>query len=76
MPNQSGLEKVGIRASHDINRNKFYNCDVCWTCKFYDVEFNGCDEWYLFEGNPRYNTLIRSIKMPDWYRCSHWREKE
>lgn len=74
--NQLGSEKAGIRASHSINDNKFYNCDVCWTCEFYDVEFNGCDEWYLFEGNPRGRVMFINIKRPEWYRCSHWKGKK
>lgn len=74
---QLHTEKHGLRASHDIGENRFYECDVCWTCEFYDVELHGCDEFYLFDGNPRCRQkFVREIKKPDWYRCSHWKEKE
>ena len=74
---QLKTEKLSIRASHDINDNRFYECDVCWTCEFYDVELHGCDEFYLFDGNPRLRyKFVREVKRPEWYRCSHWKEKE
>lgn len=63
---------------------KLYNCDVCFTCKFFNFSTKEClltDEDIkekaapyvnLKEEEPEFYTNKTIIKDPIWYRCKMW----
>lgn len=60
---------ISDRVKEDFQGCKLYGCDVCWTCKWFDVESNICRP--RAAGYPmRNNRIIR----PEVYRCSFWGE--
>ena len=62
------------RASHDVHSVKLYNCDVCWTCKFFDFGLYGCNMYnYDYPMEP---ALVSTIEEPTWFRCSYWEERD
>lgn len=67
------LENRGerIRASCDVNHDKLYGCDVCWTCRFFDEISGKCD---VVKCPPE--SSLEIIEDPVWFRCSHWRENK
>lgn len=61
---------ISVRVSKDFQGNKYYNCDVCWTCKRFSVEPSFCipEFPYVADYPMRHNRIIH----PDVYRCSFW----
>jgi hypothetical protein len=57
---------ISNRVSKDFQGNKLYGCDVCWTCKWFDVELKACRPVTSFKDC--------IIKNPEVYRCSFWSE--
>lgn len=50
--------EIVMRPTSDANGDKFYGCDVCWTCSWFD-RISKCE--YVFP---------REIKIsPAWFRC-------
>lgn len=72
----------GIRHMHKTGSEKFYNCDVCWTCKFFDSQTSECfvrDEdvrrSLSSSMGKRYYSVRVAIKKPAWFRCLAWEER-
>ena len=77
------LIDTGSRYIHKTTTERFYNCEVCWTCKFFDVLTNECFVSNKDAGNSLYGSVMRLdyydekafIKKPTWFRCLVWRER-
>lgn len=71
---------ISGRVSRDFQGNKYYNCDVCWTCRAFDMESSACTPYYKCGPNLKaradYPRGDDCIIRPDVYRCSFWKEKE
>lgn len=73
------------RSDVDYDDKSLSNCDVCWTCKYFDVQISSClfsyqnalerfdfDELY----DEEYYIVPVPIKDPSYFRCSAWFDKE
>ena len=79
------LIKTGIRTSANYKNKELYNCDVCWTCRSFNVQTHECliSPEYVDKKAPDYSLDNREmeyyvptlIKSPSWYRCMLWEEK-
>ena len=82
----NGLIDKKIRPSEDFNDERFFGCDVCYTCKFFNIFTSECFASYedavkkvgpdgLDELREReYFTVPTKIKNPIYYRCLLWQE--
>lgn len=51
------------------------NCEVCWTCMFFNVDSKKC---ITPPGSINCSDCEKSvviIKNYTWYRCGHWKER-
>lgn len=73
------------RAGVGYNGRSLFKCDVCWTCKYFNVQISSCVFSYqdaLEKFGPEesydkeYYILPIPIKDPSYYRCSAWFGKE
>ena len=58
---------ISGRVSKDIRGNKLFGCDVCWTCKWFDIDYKACRPFHYLIQPP-----TRTINHPEAYRCSFW----
>lgn len=52
------------------------NCDVCWTCRFFDVISKKCITPPGSINCPDCEKKVVIIENYTWYRCGHWRERD
>ena len=57
-----------IRALYNIDGAKLSNCDVCWTCRWFDISSKECTPAFL----ARY--VDGRYKEYKWYRCVFWED--
>ena len=60
---------LGDRAFRSISGDKFFNCDVCWTCHYFNFGTNKCS-WTMIGNKLLY------INKPGWFRCIFWKVGE
>lgn len=70
------------RPNIDYYGGPLYGCDVCWTCKHFNVQISSCTFGYQdaleivgAEGvyEKEYYIVPVPIKDPSYYRCSAWK---
>lgn len=79
--------KNSLRFDTNLQDEKYFNCDVCYTCKSFNPQTNECtltwDEAKKRAGSsrnllehpgPKYFKTVK-IKRFTWYRCSVWEER-
>lgn len=54
------------RAAWNIEGHRLYNCDVCWTCEYFDVLSKNCSQTVITKHNSD------RCKDYTWYRCPFW----
>lgn len=52
------------------------NCEVCWTCRFFNVDSKKCVTPPGSIDCPKCEGEIIIIKNYAWYRCGHWKERD
>ena len=73
-----------IRPRDDFKGKPLYKCDICWTCRYFDVQACTCtfsyedglkkiDPDFLYDKEYYKPTIIRD---PLYYRCMMWEEKK
>lgn len=72
----------GVRHIHKIGTEKFCNCEVCWTCKFFDQQTSECfvrDEdvkrSLSSSMGEKYYSARATIRKPTWFRCLAYEER-
>jgi hypothetical protein len=73
--------KRKVRTAEDFKEDPLFNCDVCYTCKFFNASYSEC---FLFQKNVKRMDKVNliwdeffvrtRIKKPEWYRCMWWKE--
>lgn len=82
----NGLIDRNKRHVFSVDSGKFSNCDVCWTCGFFDIESEICFLSWEDASNKASTELVAEnhttaqqyyvpvpIKKPAWFRCMWWR---
>ena len=82
--NISRLVENYKRSYGDHHNNPLLGCEVCWTCKYFITEGNGCILSYedvKRRGGSRFDTFSTDyykdyvhVKNPGWFRCRWWEE--
>lgn len=55
-----------VRVTFDYKNERLFNCDVCWTCRTFDVNSFKCGYYDVDEA------LKVDIKNPEFFRCTFW----
>ena len=70
---KQGERFEGFKGIADGVYRSFSGCDVCWTCRFYHMEYFRCCN-PVPEGGPTSEFVGIKIKNPEWFRCPRWTE--
>ena len=71
---------ISDRVSEDFQGKKLFGCDVCWTCKWFDIEYRVCRPCHHecgpdLKARDDYSRGSNCIMHPEVYRCSFWGER-
>ena len=63
--------QIILRDEVKLYGRKFFGCEVCWTCSWFD---HGVLECFLL---PQYILIDkRGLADPGWYRCRYWSKRD
>lgn len=66
--------KLRVRPEYNTCGYKLSNCDVCWTCHYFDFKTSKCVFMYQYT-RTRTSFTHYIIKNPGWFRCVYWEEQ-